>query len=125
MRTLFKGGTVVSGQGTRPADVLVEGETISAVGMDLSGMKKMLCIEAAIVAGRPVFLGLLITVPVTAFMVSASQLETGVFLEEAPFLPVAIYALAIILSVALAYWLGARRLLGSDLSGPLKDDTLN
>ena len=36
MRTLFKGGTVVSGQGTRPADVLVEGETISAVGMDLS-----------------------------------------------------------------------------------------
>ena len=96
-----------------------------SVGMDLSGMKKMLCIEAAIVAGRPVFLGLLITVPVTAFMVSASQLETGVFLEEAPFLPVAIYALAIILSVALAYWLGARRLLGSDLSGPLKDDTLN
>ena len=36
MRTLFKGGTVVSGQGTRPADVLVEGGTISAVGMDLS-----------------------------------------------------------------------------------------
>ena len=36
MRTLFKGGTVVSGQGTRPADVLVEGGTISAVGTDLS-----------------------------------------------------------------------------------------
>ena len=36
MRTLFKGGTVVSGQGTRPADVLVEGVTISAVGTDLS-----------------------------------------------------------------------------------------
>ena len=36
MRTLFKGGTVVSGQGTRPGDVLVEGVTISAVGTDLS-----------------------------------------------------------------------------------------
>ena len=36
MRTLFKGGTVVSGQGTRPADVLVEGVTISAVGTNLS-----------------------------------------------------------------------------------------
>ena len=36
MRTLFKGGTVVSGQGTRPADVLAEGGTISAVGTDLS-----------------------------------------------------------------------------------------
>ena len=36
MRTLFKGGTVVSGQGTRPGDVLVEGVTISAVGTNLS-----------------------------------------------------------------------------------------
>lgn len=35
MRTLLKGGTVVSGQGTRRSDVLLEGETISAVGPDL------------------------------------------------------------------------------------------
>ena len=35
MKILLKGGTVVSGQGTAAADVLVDGETIAAVGADL------------------------------------------------------------------------------------------
>ena len=35
MKTLLKGGTVVSGRGTRIADVLLDGETIAAVGADL------------------------------------------------------------------------------------------
>ena len=35
MRTLFKGGCVVSGKGTEKLDVLVEGETIAAVGEDI------------------------------------------------------------------------------------------
>jgi len=35
MRTLLKGGTVVSGQGMQPADVLLEGETISMVGENI------------------------------------------------------------------------------------------
>lgn len=35
MKTLFKGGTVVSGHGTGLRDVLVDGETIAAVGRDL------------------------------------------------------------------------------------------
>lgn len=96
-----------------------------SVGMDPAGMKKLFCIEAAVIAGRPILLGLLVTVPATALMVSASQMEADVFLAEAPFLPVAVYGLFIMLAVALAYWLGARRLLGSDLSGPLKDDTLS
>ena len=35
MKTLLKGGTVVSGQGTAIADVLLDGETIAAVGAGL------------------------------------------------------------------------------------------
>ena len=35
MRTLLKGGLVVSGTETRRADILIEGETILAVGTDL------------------------------------------------------------------------------------------
>lgn len=35
MKTLLKGGQVVSGSGKAPADVLLDGETISAVGPDL------------------------------------------------------------------------------------------
>ena len=36
MKLLFKGGTVVSGHGTKRADVLVDGEKIAAVGRSLS-----------------------------------------------------------------------------------------
>ncbi len=36
MKTLFRGGTVVSGSGTAKLDVLVENETIAAVGENLS-----------------------------------------------------------------------------------------
>ena len=36
MKVLFKGGTVVSGHGTRHADVLVDGEKITAIGRNLS-----------------------------------------------------------------------------------------
>jgi dihydropyrimidinase len=36
MRTLIHGGTVVTAQGSYPADVLVDGETISQVGRDLA-----------------------------------------------------------------------------------------
>ncbi|HJA43749.1 MAG TPA: ABC transporter permease [Candidatus Dorea stercoravium] len=96
-----------------------------AVGMDSGEMRKIFCIEAAVIAGRPILLGLGITVPVTVFMTSASHLELSVFLEEAPFVPVSVYGACIVLAVALAYWLGMRRLAGSDLSGCLRDDALN
>ena len=35
MRTLFKGGTVISGSGAKRADVLTDGEKILAVGRNL------------------------------------------------------------------------------------------
>ena len=35
MKTLLKGGTVVSGSGIRPLDILIEGETIARVGENL------------------------------------------------------------------------------------------
>ena len=35
MRVLFKNGTVVSGRGTRRADVLVDGERVQRVARDI------------------------------------------------------------------------------------------
>ena len=36
MKYLFRGGTVVSGRGTRRADILVEGEKILEVGRNIT-----------------------------------------------------------------------------------------
>ena len=54
----------------------------------------------------------------------ASYLDAGVFLARAPVLPVALFAALIVAAVALAYALGARRVLTGDLTGLLKDDSL-
>ncbi|MCH5343776.1 MAG: ABC transporter permease [Acetatifactor sp.] len=95
-----------------------------SVGLTPSGIRKMFCLEALVIAGRPV----LITLPVTAvalgLMIRASYLEPTVFLREAPILPVAIFLLAIFGFVALAYYLGGRKLFRCDLSEVLRDDTL-
>ena len=37
MRTLITNGTIVTADGSQAADVLIDGETIAAIGTDLAG----------------------------------------------------------------------------------------
>ena len=41
MSTVIKGGTIVAADRTYEADILIEGETISAIGKDLKGDKTL------------------------------------------------------------------------------------
>ncbi len=95
-----------------------------SIGMTPNGLKKMFCIEACVLAGKP----LLITIPITALMVGLmlklSYLDPGIFLPEAPVMPVILFFLCILFAVALAYWLGWRRLNKISLADALRDDTL-
>ena len=76
------------------------------------------------IAGRP----LLITLPITAaaviFFVKMSYLEPMLFVSEMPFLPIALFVLAVFGFVALAYYVGAKKVLESDLIESLRDDTV-
>lgn len=95
-----------------------------SVGMAPRGIKKIFCIEALVIAGRP----LLITLPITAaaviFFVKMSYLEPMLFVSEMPFLPIALFVLAVFGFVALAYYVGAKKVLESDLIESLRDDTV-
>lgn len=95
-----------------------------SIGMTPESMGKMLGIEAAVIAGRP----LLITVPLAAgsvsFMITVSGLRPVEFLTRAPVVPASLFFLMMAASVALVYWIGARRLLGCDLTDILQNDTL-
>ncbi len=95
-----------------------------SIGLTPQEMRKMFCIEAFVIAGKP----LLITFPFTLlfiqFAVTASYLDPMAFWSEAPILPVLIFAAAIILFVALAYHIGGKRLLQCDLNETLRNDTL-
>ena len=95
-----------------------------SIGMTPESMGKMLGIEAAVIAGRP----LLITVPLAvgsvSFMITVSGLKPVEFLTRAPVVPASLFFLMMAASVALVYWIGARRLLGCDLTDILQNDTL-
>ena len=95
-----------------------------ALGMTPGELRSLFWIEAAVIAGRPLVITLLLTGGMVAFMLRASYLDPAVFLAEAPVGPVALFAGLIAGAVALAYALGARRVLSGDLTLLLKDDSL-
>lgn len=58
------------------------------------------------------------------FAVNASHLDISVFIAEAPILPIATFSLAIFVFVAIAYYIGGKRLLQCDLNEALRNDTI-
>ncbi len=96
-----------------------------SIGMTTKDMVGMFVVEASVIAGRPLF----ITVPLTAlfvvFAAKASYISIGRVIGELPFGAVGIFALLILVSVALAYYIGVKRLFRNNLVEVLRDDRLN
>lgn len=95
-----------------------------SVGLTPEEIGKMFRIEALVIAGRPFLITLPLAVIVVWFMLRMSYLEVGEFLAEAPFIPIAVFMLAILGFVALAYYLGWRSIRNISLSETLRDDTM-
>ena len=95
-----------------------------SVGLTPGGMCKIFCVEALVIAGRPVLIALPVTVAAVVLFIRASYLEPMLFLREAPLVPILVFILAIFGFVALAYYLGAKKVLGSSLTDALRDDTV-
>ncbi len=95
-----------------------------SIGLTPEEMKRIFYIEALVTAGRPVLITLPVTAAAVAFFIKLSYLDPAVFLRDTPFLPMLLFILAIFGSVALAYYLGAKRVLRSSLADSLRDDTV-
>ena len=95
-----------------------------SVGMTADGLRKMFFIEAMAVAGRPLLIALLLTIVATAFMIKMSYLEPRIFIAKAPYIPILAFLLVVFAFVALAYYLGGRKVLKLNLVDALRDDTL-
>lgn len=95
-----------------------------SVGLTPKELKKMFCTEALVIAGHPILIGLPIVVIAIGFMLKASYMEVGVFLAEAPYVPILLFMLAILGSVALAYYLAWRGVRKISLAETLRDDTM-
>ena len=93
-----------------------------SIGMTPESMKKMFCIEALVIAGRPVLITLPLTLLFVGFMVTASYLNPMEFLKEAPIMPIVIFILVIFGFVALAYYIGGRKIMKCNLIEALQRD---
>ncbi len=95
-----------------------------SVGMTPEGMRKMFCIEALVIAGRPILITLPLTAVLVGFMITASYLNPQEFFVKAPIIPIVLFMLAIFGFVALAYYIGGKRILKCHLADALRNDSM-
>lgn len=95
-----------------------------SVGMTQGEIRKMFCVEAIAIAGRPIVITLPLAVVAVGYMLKLSYLEVETFLAEAPLISILIFMLAIWGIVAFAYGLGWRNIRNINLAEVLRDDTM-
>lgn len=95
-----------------------------SIGLAPEGVRRMFCIEAVTVVGRPFLAALSVTTVATAFMIRASYLAPVEFIREAPVVPVFAFFLSVMGFVALAYYLGGKKILKGNVADSLRDDTM-
>ena len=95
-----------------------------SVGMTPREIRKMFCIEAFYIAGRPILIALPLAALAVGYMLRRSYIGVGEFLKESPLIPVVVFMLAICGAVALAYYFAWRNVRKISLAGVLRDDTM-
>lgn len=94
-----------------------------SVGVTPAGVRKILCLEAIVLIGRPLVLTGLFTMAASAYMVKISYLDPMEFLEAAPVEPIFAFVAVILGFTAFAYYLGGRKISQIDPVQALRDDT--
>ena len=76
------------------------------------------------IVGRPLLVTSALTIVAVAFMIRASYLDPMEFIKAAPIAPILAFVSAVFAFVALAYYLGGRKILKVSLAEALRDDTM-
>ena len=95
-----------------------------SIGMTPDNLRKMFRIEILIIAGRPVLITLPLTALAVSLMIKASYLNPAEFWLHAPYVPIAVFLVAIFGFVAIAYGIGGRRILRDSLVEALRNEAV-
>ncbi|MDE7044219.1 MAG: ABC transporter permease, partial [Acetatifactor sp.] len=95
-----------------------------SVGLTPEGIRKIFCIEALVIVGRPMLITLVLTGALVSLMIKASYLDPMEFIRVAPVAPILAFVLTVFAFVALAYYIGGRKILQVSLADALRDDTM-
>lgn len=94
------------------------------IGLSPKGVKQLLLLEASVLAIKPILISLVVNIPLVIFALRTSLIPSSEFLHNIPLLPIVGFALVILLSVALAYYIAGRKIIRTDLIDVLKDETM-
>ena len=95
-----------------------------SVGLTPKDLRKMFCIEALVISGRPILISLPLVIIATGYMLKISYVEVRAFMAEMPLIPILLFMLAILGSVTLAYYLAWRNVQKISLEEVLRDDRM-
>lgn len=92
-----------------------------SIGLTPQGMKKILCIEALVIGGKPIIITIPLTILFVLFATRASYINPMEFYENMPVISLTIFACMILACVWLAYYIGGRRICKSNIIESLKN----
>ena len=95
-----------------------------SVGLTPKDLRKMFCIEALVISGRPILISLPLVIIATGYMLKISYVGVRAFMAEMPLIPILLFMLAILGSVTLAYYLAWRNVQKISLEEVLRDDRM-
>ncbi len=95
-----------------------------SIGLSPRGMKKILLIEAIIIGGKPIVISIPFVVIFVIVAANESYISLSEFLVNLPIFPLTLFAIMIFGFVALAYFIGGRKISKINLIETLRDDTL-
>lgn len=95
-----------------------------SVGVTPCGVGKIFALEALVTAGRPVLITLPLVIVLLGMMIKASYLNPMVFIKRAPIGQILLFVVLIFGFVALAYYLGGKKVIRNNISEVLRDDVV-
>lgn len=95
-----------------------------SIGLTSEGIRKMFCIEAALLVARPIMIALPLTIILTGGMIKLSYLKPMIFMREAPVIQILVFIVAVFGFVALAYYISWKQVRRVSLTDALRDDTM-
>ena len=94
------------------------------IGLTPLGVRRILCLEALMIGVKPIIITIPLTIAFVLFATSASYINPMEFIDNMPIVPLFLFAGMIMGCVALAYYLGGRRLYRNNMIETLKNDIL-
>lgn len=95
-----------------------------SIGFTPKSLWKILAIEGASMALRPIWISLPVNVAFVLWAVHISPPTMQDYLEAMPVLPISIFAVSILAFTGLACYLAGKQIIGADLMESLRDETM-